>query len=85
MRGDDQVTTTTDEHVAFCKRRARAAYKDALSDGLGAAAARDRAVASMVADLGKHPGTRGFAWSAKGLADAMVRDEATLNDFIDGF
>jgi hypothetical protein len=69
---------TRDEHLAWCKERARE-YLD-NGDVL-------QGVTSMLADLNKHPDTRGVSakMSVLGLFYIMNHDLAGARRFVEGF
>jgi hypothetical protein len=67
-----------DEHLAWCKQRALEYVKEGdLTD----------AVASMISDLGKHPGTAmpGSPVFMLGLMEANAGDADRVRHWIEGF
>jgi len=70
---------TADQHLAWCKQRAR----EYLDRGDLASA-----VASMMSDLGEHPGTKnicGPVLAAYGIAAVKTGDITAVRRFIEGF
>lgn len=73
---------TREEHIAWCKQRARAAY-DAYKKTQPDRAIKN-ALASMASDMSKHPETEQQIQTCAFLMFG-VRDEESLFKFIDGF
>lgn len=73
---------TRSEHLRWCKTRAHQEYKFNLATTPSNAVAN--AIASMIADLGKHPETSNMQQMALMMA-LTVHDERSLYKFIDGF
>lgn len=67
---------TRDEHLEWCKQRAREEL--ARGDWSGAAA-------SMISDLRKHPGTESSVEIAGALMIALVHDVNSARRFVEGF